>query len=651
MPATTRRRLRRWLGPAVIIPTLIGLAVGLVAVAALRSGGPALLRVQVAAGDLLLLRDGGPRLGRRAPAADVVLVQFDEASARQLGTVPTYAQDVQLYRALLADGATVVADTRMVADTAGPAASPLLPLLDGMLAAAPPGRLFRDVWLGGRKWPAEQVARYRPLMAHNLLNMHPDADSFFETRLYPLASGEADGLHETMPLIVARRALGLPQAPAAEVLAELKQCGVAGRWTQNLPPGWGLPPAWRGDPALRPSPYQLGPVSIPWYVVWFKAPLVPPGAYWIDYASAPRGLTTLSYVGATRPEAAASVRGKIVLVGYAATTDPSSDTYAIPTSEYRASASEVVAAAVETIVRPGLIRATPPWVTDAAAMLLPLVAAWAGGLLRVDRAAAAIAAVLILYLAVAVLANRAGRLTDVLVPPAAVLTAGIMAAGFHHWREARAVRHIIDLFGRYVPRAVVSQLVQQRVSDALALGGIGRDVTVLFADVRGFTSYAERTPPEEVLAQLNSLLTVMVDCTFANEGTIDKFIGDCVLVLFNAPIDQPDHPLRAVRTAWAIQQGLADHPSRLSVGIGIHRGEAIVGRIGTRERMAYTAVGRTVNVAARLCDLAGPRQVVVSDAVARDVAAEFALEPRPPAAVKGISEPLQHGLLTGPRKA
>ena len=132
--------------------------------------------------------------------------------------------------------------------------------------------------------------------------------------------------------------------------------------------------------------------------------------------------------------------------------------------------------------------------------------------------------------------------------------------GHRSLRETRWRHRIVDLFGRYVPRAVVTQLVQQPDAEALALGGVRRDVTVLFADIRGFTPFAERIPPEAVIEQLNSLLRILVDCTFAHEGTVDKFIGDAILVLFNAPLDQPDHVQRTARTAWAMQQGIARHP-------------------------------------------------------------------------------------------
>jgi adenylate cyclase len=200
---------------------------------------------------------------------------------------------------------------------------------------------------------------------------------------------------------------------------------------------------------------------------------------------------------------------------------------------------------------------------------------------------------------------------------------------------------VLDLFGRYVPRAVVNQLMLRPELESLTLGGVVRDVTVLFADIRGFTTFSQDLPPEEVVRELNSLFEVMVECVFENEGTLDKFIGDAILVLFNAPLDQPDHSERAVRTAVAIQQRLASHASGLRVGVGVHRGAAVVGNIGTPQRMEYTAIGSTVNLASRLCDVAKPGEVVVSQQVRAHLSDDYLSESLGPIQVKGISQPLE----------
>jgi len=300
------------------------------------------------------------------------------------------------------------------------------------------------------------------------------------------------------------------------------------------------------------------------------------------------------------------------------------------------------------LLEPRLMTPAPAALGLATVLGLSAVAGLMGGLLKPIRAALGLLGVLALWLFATVVAYRAGWFIDTALTPTGIILAGVLGGGYRYLREIRWRQQIIDLFGRYVPRAVVSQLVQQPDAEALALGGVKREVTVLFADIRGFTPFAERIPPESVIEQLNSLLQILVDCTFAHEGTVDKFIGDAILVLFNAPLDQSDHVQRAARTAWAMQQGIARHPSGLTVGIGIHRGEAVVGRVGTPERMEYTAVGSTVNVASRLCSAAQSGTIVVSEAVAAALeGSQFQLDAQPPLRVKGIAEELQTFLLRG----
>jgi adenylate cyclase len=133
----------------------------------------------------------------------------------------------------------------------------------------------------------------------------------------------------------------------------------------------------------------------------------------------------------------------------------------------------------------------------------------------------------------------------------------------------------------------------------------------------------------------------MVGCTFEFQGTLDKFIGDAILVLFNAPLDQPDHVQRAVKMSLEMQRRLTEYSSNLSIGIGVHVGQAVVGNIGTPQRMEYTAIGATVNIASRLCDTAQAGNVIVSQEVIRQLNDEFHTSCIGPIKVKGITEPIE----------
>jgi adenylate cyclase len=174
--------------------------------------------------------------------------------------------------------------------------------------------------------------------------------------------------------------------------------------------------------------------------------------------------------------------------------------------------------------------------------------------------------------------------------------------------------------GRYLPAQLVERIARR--DHGLGLGGTRRVVSVLFADVVAFTSLAEREPPDRVAAVLNQLFTILTEVVFRHGGTVDKFIGDCVMAFWNAPDDQPDHAARAVAAAIDMQRWMdaandsweATLGLRVDLAIGVHTGEAIVGNLGSEVRMEYTCIGDTINVAARLEALARPAQILVSAA-------------------------------------
>jgi adenylate cyclase len=209
--------------------------------------------------------------------------------------------------------------------------------------------------------------------------------------------------------------------------------------------------------------------------------------------------------------------------------------------------------------------------------------------------------------------------------------------------ETRRLEAQRRLFERMVSPHVIDQLNP----DELHLGGTRAQITTLFADIRGFTSLSERYDPETLVTVLNRYLGAATEAVLAEEGTIDKFIGDAVMAFFNAPIPQPDHPLRAVRAALrmvtAIKEMQADLPTdfRLSLGIGIHCGEAVLGLVGTQRRLEYTAIGDSVNTAKRLQENASEMQILISAAVNQWVRQQVVTRPVVSILAKGKKEPLQ----------
>jgi PAS domain S-box-containing protein len=199
------------------------------------------------------------------------------------------------------------------------------------------------------------------------------------------------------------------------------------------------------------------------------------------------------------------------------------------------------------------------------------------------------------------------------------------------------------LFERMVSPAVIQQLDP----DSLQLGGKRTDITVLFADVRGFTSFSESQEPEKLVSILNRYLAAMADAVLSQEGTIDKFMGDAIMAWFNAPIPQPDHTLRAVKAALAIREAFErlyqelPPQEHLAFGAGIHYGDAVLGLIGTEKRLEYTAISDSVNTAKRLQENSAQNQIILSKVAYDRVKEHVEVKPLAPVAAKGKTQPLE----------
>ncbi len=204
-------------------------------------------------------------------------------------------------------------------------------------------------------------------------------------------------------------------------------------------------------------------------------------------------------------------------------------------------------------------------------------------------------------------------------------------------------RFIKETFQRYVGPRVVQRLLSD--PSTLKLGGERRVITTFYADIRGFSTFGENLKPEKLVEILNAYLGLAADAVLGEEGTLDKFMGDAVMGFFNAPLDQADHTLRAVRAAIATQRAIREYrervPSgeRLSYGVGINVGEAVVGNIGNAQQQNYTAIGDSVNYARRLQENARHDQILISQAAYDLVKDRVRVNALEPLLVKGHSKP------------
>lgn len=210
-------------------------------------------------------------------------------------------------------------------------------------------------------------------------------------------------------------------------------------------------------------------------------------------------------------------------------------------------------------------------------------------------------------------------------------------------RHLEAERERIrQTFGRVVAPRVRDRLLED--PSALRLDGIRQPLTVLFADIHQFTNFSERNQPEDLFEILNSYLSLAAQAVLEEEGTLDKFMGDAVMALWNAPDPQVDHTLRAARAAIAMNQAIRKHRTMMSeenqlfFSVGINVGDAMVGNVGTPDLFNYTAIGDTVNYSQRLESIAEPGQIILSKAAYEAIAKHIIAKEMPPVKVKGKAE-------------
>lgn len=375
------------------------------------------------------------------------------------------------------------------------------------------------------------------------------------------------------------------------------------------------------------------------------APLPGTGPVLVNFRGGPGTFPRVPYHRVVHGEVAAEVfRGRIVLVG--ATTPVLQDMHSTPFAPARLMPGvEVHANTLDTLLRGDRLRTAPAWVSPLLTVAAALGAAGLVGWLRALRAFLAVAALGGALAAVMVAGFVLGNVWIHGVRVVLGLALGFVVAVARSFVREQGERRRLS---RFFSPAVVRDIVRRRDVD---LGSSRRVVTVLFSDIRGFTSISERVDAEQVAAMLREYLTEMTEVVFRHGGTVDKYIGDAVMALYNAPIDDPDHAANAVRTALDIQERTlavsARWEARLGVpirnGVGIHTGEAVVGTLGSSQRLEYTAIGDTVNLASRLESVTKEHGVpiVVSEATWEIVKDRFLGRELGAVTVKGKARPVR----------
>jgi adenylate cyclase len=345
---------------------------------------------------------------------------------------------------------------------------------------------------------------------------------------------------------------------------------------------------------------------------------------WIDYRGPPGTIRTVSFSDVLRGKIPPGVfRDKIVVVG--ATAPSLQDFYATPMGGgHEMSGAEIQANAIWTVQNDFPLQSVPGWLNVGLIILFGMIAPAAQLRLRPLPAFGCAVVLGIAFVVAAQLAFDGGWIVSLLYPLTALAISAVGALAVTALITAYERQRVRDTFARFVPAAVVDDVLES-TDASLRLAGVRREGTVLFSDLRGFTSFAETLPPDRVIDVLNHYLSEMSDAIMDHGGTLVSYMGDGIMAVFGAPIEQPDHADRAVAAAremitvrldrfndWVEAEGVG---ARFRMGIGINSGIVMSGQVGSVRRIEYTAVGDTTNTAARLEGMTKgtPHQVFLAD--------------------------------------
>lgn len=394
----------------------------------------------------------------------------------------------------------------------------------------------------------------------------------------------------------------------------------------------------------------------------------PGGLMGINYYGPPRSITTVSYYQALLEDHLPEgyFRDKVVFVGLATSSDPHGDTrpadhFATPFMRWKGgymAGVEIHAQAAATLLAAAPVGTAPVEPVFLVGLILGLIAAWVffrlkpltGGLILVGLVAGLSGLTWYLF-------NSRHLYLPVIFLSVPVTTTYLGSPFIHYWQTWREKTFIRKAFSTYLAPSVVAQLIED--PDLLTLGGRKEELTVLFSDIRGFTTISEALPPEVLSQALNSYLDRMTAVTFKYEGVVDKFIGDAVMAIFGAPVPQKDHAARACATALemleeldGLNPGLQEMGSPpFEIGIGLNTGPMVVGNLGSSQRFDYTVIGDNVNLGSRLEGQTkdyGVR-IIVSQSTRDAAESGYLFRTLDLIAVKGKSEPVAIHQLIGPR--
>ena len=344
------------------------------------------------------------------------------------------------------------------------------------------------------------------------------------------------------------------------------------------------------------------------------------------------------------------VKNKVVLIGMTATGN--SDQWPVPNSAVQIPGVYLHAAAMDTILRTAFLTQMPLNTTLLIMLLLTLFCSvilsafgtwhWSD----VVKATVFIIFLLLIYVVISSFMGGRGYIMNILYPSLLLVVIYVTNTLFMVIREQADNRFVKELFGKYVSPQISKKIISMANEGGLKLGGEEREVTVLFADIRNFTSISEQLKPEEVVNMLNICLPVVIEAIVQNGGLVNKFAGDNIMGVWNAPDAQPEHAKLAIKAALDAQSNLMKLAEMSPVmkgiqfGMGINTGKALAGNVGSLGRVEYTVIGDEVNLASRICGVTPGGEIYVGPETYSQTKRYYSVEALEPQAFKGKNQPI-----------
>lgn len=384
------------------------------------------------------------------------------------------------------------------------------------------------------------------------------------------------------------------------------------------------------------------------YNLYWKDDMKPANRFLVNFVGKPGSFTTYSFTDVVNSRIEKEVfDGKLVLIG--ATAPDLHDDYFVPTSEGKAMPGvEIHANTIQTMITKRFLKNEQNWIVVVSIFAFALLIAFLVHHYPLWLSSAASLLLILAYVFVSVKIFDFGVIMNFVYAPLAILISYVSIMGYSYVSEQKAKKKIMGAFGKYVSPVIVERIMKH--PETLNLGGERKNITVLFSDIRGFTTISEKLTPHKLVSLINGYLTAMTSIIIKHNGLVDKFIGDAIMAFWNAPLNQPKHAERACAAALEMLEKLKELQKkwerkklpRIEIGVGINTGEAVIGNMGSQDRFDYTAMGDNINMGSRLEGLTKQYGVgvIISETTYSKVKKEFAARKLDAVRVKGKTKPI-----------